>query len=570
MLKAFVHELIQLNEELIREWPQRSVDEWASEAASYDRIFEAVNKQVDRWYSRHASGTGWSKVLVLLTACCKSLTDGKEALTYARGLNGGPPNIVDESSSDTARIRVTSMTTAHPCLLPFYCNVSNFAEQSASGGGDWIECGHPIPSTGLSRFLVRESYAAIADQIGEGPRDAWRPPTKAIITGSPGIGKSLFLMYLLHKLVKQRKRVLLIYHPEIVYFDGRGGVFELTALPPNSDHEMWSRDLWCLFDAKSKSATHLDALPYNECCFVVSTPPKRSLINDFKKPPSPEVFYMPLWTKDEMQSLAPLFPNSQEWENRFRDLGGVPRFVLEDIREPPQILLQNACMQCDLDECTRIIGIDSNITDKNKIVHALVHIASTAPYRTPSVQYASEAALLTIARLKKIEARRHMQSLLESCEGIPSHVASLCGYIFEDYAIDMLQAGGTFVCRKLFDGRNKRPRSAHDCLIIPPSPQRITAAGIEAFQKPKQLYVPVGRNFTAIDAWIPGIGAFHMTVSREHAIRDDIPEKLNLLGSGKDVLYWLLPPLHFNTFTIKDPHDLKQYAVLIPYPGERI
>ena len=62
-----------------------------------------------------------------------------------------------------------------------------------------------------------------------------------------------------------------------------------------------------------------------------------------------------------------------------------------------------------------------------------------------------------------------------------NHVASLCGYIFEDYyALELLQSGGSFTCRELFDGRKKHPSMGST-----------------------------------------GIGAFQMTVSRDHVIRGD-------------------------------------------------
>jgi len=52
-----------------------------------------------------------------------------------------------------------------------------------------------------------------------------RTPYKGIMTGTPGTGKSLFLIYLLWKLVKAGKWVLFIYHPITIYYDGQGGVF---------------------------------------------------------------------------------------------------------------------------------------------------------------------------------------------------------------------------------------------------------------------------------------------------------------------------------------------------------
>jgi hypothetical protein len=37
-------------------------------------------------------------------------------------------------------------------------------------------------------------------------------------------------------------------------------------------------------------------------------------------------------------------------------------------------------------------------------------------------------------------------------------------------------------------------------------------------QPRNQLHVPKTSNYAAIDAWIPGIGAFQMTVGKTHAI----------------------------------------------------
>jgi hypothetical protein len=55
---------------------------------------------------------------------------------------------------------------------------------------------------------------------------------------------------------------------------------------------------------KAKTKPNLHRLPYPLCKFVLSTSPQRELVNDFQKPPVPEVFYMPLWTEAEMENVA--------------------------------------------------------------------------------------------------------------------------------------------------------------------------------------------------------------------------------------------------------------------------
>ena len=449
-----------------------------------------------------------------------------------------------------------------PCQIPFYNKI-----HSASESDGWISFEETIPSSTLSQLYIRNSYQIIVSSISHGYQTIASTTKhgvyKAIITGTPGIGKSLFMIYLLWKLVKEGKRVLFIYHPDTIYYDGKGGVYELESPPSVVNHEFWKSDLWCLFDAKGKKDEHLSALPYGRCNFILSTSPRREMINDFKKPPVPNYFYMPLWTEEELDTIAPKFPNSKEWHDRFKILGGIPRFVLEHTGTPPKLILEGACKECTLDDCIKIIGLNSTITEKLKVIHSLVHITSISPFTVPSVRYASQTALDIIVRNKMTDAKRKIRELLESSEGNPL-TAALCGYIFEPYVLELLEKEGKFKCRQLVHG-NKKIKTEETDLTIPPS-AKIVVDRVDSNQTGNQLYVPKTKNYTAIDAWIPGIGAFQMTVGRTRDIKGGAVNDLALLGTNGNKLYWLLPPLYYKSFTKKTPQDIDQYAVKIPYP----
>ena len=217
-----------------------------------------------------------------------------------------------------------------------------------------------------------------------------------------------------------------------------------------------------------------------------------------------------------------------------------------------------------MDECIKIIGLNSTITEKMKVIHTLVHITSVSPFTESSVRYASQTALDIIVRNKMTETKRKMRELLESSEGNPL-AAALCGYIFEPYVLELLEKGGKFKCRQLVHGNKKKIKIEEVDLTIPPS-TRTVAEKVEFNQTENQLYVPKTKNYTAIDAWIPGIGAFQMTVGRAHDILGGARDDLAFLGINGKKLYWLLPPLYFKSFTKKTPQDIDQYAVKIPYP----
>jgi hypothetical protein len=152
---------------------------------------------------------------------------------------------------------------------------------------------------------------------------------------------------------------------------------------------------------------------------------------------------------------------------------------------------------------------------------------------------------------------------LASCEGNPL-TAALCGYIFEPYAVEMLEKGGEFKCRMLVHG-NKKPKPDETTLKIPSSAKEIVDK-VSSNQTANQLYLPKTKNYAAIDAWIPGIGAFQMTVGKKHDIKGGAKNDLALLGQEAKKLYWVLPPLYYHSFTKKTPQDIDQFALLIPYP----
>eukprot|EP00804_Cyclotella_cryptica_P011831 CCRYP_015337-RA/>CCRYP_015337-RA protein AED:0.32 eAED:0.78 QI:201/0/0/1/0/0/3/0/612 len=442
-----------------------------------------------------------------------------------------------------------------PCKLAFFNRIRDVTESKGR-----ISFGRErIPSTSLNSLYIRKCYKTIASSILK-----VNGIHKAIISGTPGIGKSLFLIYLLWRLVKEGKRVLFMYDSFNIYYDGNGGVFRCasTRLPLDDDDSFWNDTLWCLFDAKFKTEPDLIRLPVSLSTFIVSTSPRREMVNDFRKPPEPEVFYMPTWTEAELNAIVPLFHEVSKWRERFRILGGIPRHVLEVTKKDPTVILEAACEDCELDDCIKKIGLNSTITEKSKAVHSLVHITSDPPYTESSVRYASAEAIDIIVRQKGEDARSQMRQLLASCEGNPL-TAALCGYIFESYAIESLERGGKFTCRELVGG-NTKVQPKETTLKIPKSKKKVVDKVLRN-QTSGQLYVPITRNYTAIDGWMPGIGAFQMTVGKRHSINRRVKVDLAKLGKGNK-LYWVLPPAYYDSFTKQSPHDIEQHAIKINYP----
>jgi len=87
------------------------------------------------------------------------------------------------------------------CKEPFYKNIY---KASSTESDEWISFGDNMPSTTLNKLYIRESYRIIESNF----KPRMHGKLKIIIVGTPGVGKSLFLFYLLWKLVvKEGKRV---------------------------------------------------------------------------------------------------------------------------------------------------------------------------------------------------------------------------------------------------------------------------------------------------------------------------------------------------------------------------
>jgi hypothetical protein len=273
---------------------------------------------------------------------------------------------------------------------------------------------------------------------------------------------------------------------------------------------------------------------------------------------------MPIWSKEEMMAINDDYPDSSNWEARYDVLGGIPRTVFERIELDPEGLIRDASDFCRISYCTMVGSNSFRIHEKSKVMHSLIHITSTAPYTQPSVLFASDRAIEIFCKIKETKERSKMFGLLSLTQEI-SLVSQIRGKIFELYVIGKLEQGGQFSCRALSTNKRKHDSVAQSNLVIPPS-AKISANGVSADHIPNQLYVPENRNHPAIDAWMPGIGLFQITINERHTISNMIHKDLKNCQRSDKKLYWFVPSKYYSTFTSKEPHSIDQYVVGIEYP----
>lgn len=148
-----------------------------------------------------------------------------------------------------------------------------------------------------------------------------------------------------------------------------------------------------------------------------------------------------------------------------------------------------------------------------------------------------------IAKCKIIGNDAQITSLMY-CTGLLE--IELREYAFKKFAIDLLEEGGKFKVRKLVWGDSKKKDSKVSNVEVPYSTKKHVEC-VQSNQRRNELYVPVDPKYAIFDAWIRGIGAFKIT-TREETIKEGTSYALKKLGKYADVLYIIVPTMHFESF----------------------
>jgi len=440
----------------------------------------------------------------------------------------------------------------------------------------FLEFSHPYPAKkGLhDRLFIRKCYREIFSQI-QITQEGRKFPVceRYMIQGTPGVGKSSFLLYAFVRLVQMKKKVLYACSGYQVYFDGisfwecLGNIFQRGQKTP-AGMDFWTHDLFCLFDADNQKRM---PTTYFFCQFILATSPKRDLVNDFKKTVSyKDRFFMPVWSLSEMERIQVLYNPPSDWRVVFDLLGGVPRIIFENscTYNEAHTMLQDALSNFDFTTISSLttrsmIHLSNNV---KSYAHLLVHIHSDPPYSRASLTFASRVALSLVFSYHLNQVKARWYEVLHSDVGGALDGAFI-GDLFEIVAVDLLLAGGEFNhCRLRI---NKEPEDLGK-LILPKSVIR-RKESVEDSGDPNVLYVPISPSFPGLDAWMYEVGGYQVTINLRHDMNERLITDLPKLGAGAHKLFWVLRSHEYKRFKARkhmtkdfNYPELEQYAIEMP------
>lgn len=402
----------------------------------------------------------------------------------------------------------------------------------------------PYPQDEIQKLFVRKCYEDVFQLLlGQIERG-----TKSFaISGTPGIGKSLFFVYILFQILKNQlfwKPKRIVYHTRTSFECFDLGQYIVTRIL-QFDAEGYVRRPETFYVVDGRDANPL----LSSCVSLFLSSPRSEYFKDYVKQRKATVWYFPIWTNEELESCRQScyvdFP-SGVLADRYCVYGGVARFMFADykigqeyVRDDPTDM-ETALADVKAAKGVRAIGNPTKIFDTT---HTLLHLIvgndnQGFPYRFRYVDIASRYVG------EQLWDRHYSQMIINLQEMFGGSPNEISRHLFEIYGHRVFSKGGrTLKCRNLEDD------STSDFVLDRLDCQPITFGKSNLPQAPLSSYYEASDDdsFPAVDS-LSRQGMFQFTVAQDHSIRGvQILKRICSLYSDAKI-YFVVPPHRFEKF----------------------
>ncbi|GMF29734.1 unnamed protein product [Phytophthora fragariaefolia] len=333
---------------------------------------------------------------------------------------------------------------------------------------------------------------------------------RILVVGSPGIGKSVFGVFLLLLFMMEQKDVA--YRPlggEGLYFTHSTDGYKCSRMP----HAEKTYD--GVFDGNEAGAAL--SLTLFAHAFLFASPSTTNY-NHFVKDMCFKVYMNP-WTKDECQQFADVMglEDQDEWLRRFNLVGGKPRFVFSSSQTFDDLVEQvKETVPHNVDQLKDQVRLFEQKVFDDRMKHIAFHLYrnENAPSRA-YLTYSSLAVEAIMSTRYQVRSADQIRSLLQTPA---SNLQSWRGKEIEKFMLQEL-ATSKF-CMRGLEGNRVETETQH-------GPFTATSKIIQApseIQNELVLYIPLSKTFPAIDGVLVVPEARRIiyaqsTVSKAHPIK---------------------------------------------------
>ncbi|CAG8602124.1 11129_t:CDS:2, partial [Cetraspora pellucida] len=396
-----------------------------------------------------------------------------------------------------------------------------------------------------SKLLIRPCYLQLCELI-ENDRGKGGPASAGCaITGTPGIGKTYFGLYLLFYIRYKYPNAIIVWqcNEKICYQFSpdsnvqKGDIYKF-------DMTLNNRNNFLLVDAQALTFKY-------KAYMILFTSPKRERFNDALKWTGFSEYFMPIWDQKEIKTLWDLQYKNKKNKNGeeftyelFDELlgkwGPIPRSVLSK--------WDNKTYQNKFNKL-----IESS--DLETFSGRLIHLDVTSNFTKVVYRFASPKVANLMIEKYLIAKRTDVRNLITSSND--PITAVFRGNLFEDYAHLELQRGGMFRVRCLNDNSGVTEINIKN--LEYKSFSTPNNASKECYNRPNS------KTFKSIDSFSlddKTLNLYQITISNNHGIKivqikvlEDLLTWIN--DADNTNLYFVVPSNIFETFPLQKYKTIK-------------
>ncbi|KAL5527001.1 hypothetical protein ACEPAF_8730 [Sanghuangporus sanghuang] len=234
------------------------------------------------------------------------------------------------------------------------------------------------------RFLVRAEYIRMYEYVEDCFAKEYSPQVRrpaVIITGQPGIGKTVWIQYALRRCIGERRPVMLMTNTRYLFFSESG----VEKLP--SDAEIFDEQKpinetpWCLIDSTSSPKgipVEMSAAFSPGVNSIYLTSPDSNRWRGLQQSRTPKLALMNPWSWEEVSCVARAFNlDMQEVSRRFEHFGPTARICIANGSEAMK-RHENECQDAIKDIQDMATVIEATVRDARDLTMA-VKPALTSP-----------------------------------------------------------------------------------------------------------------------------------------------------------------------------------------------
>ena len=354
-------------------------------------------------------------------------------------------------------------------------------------------------------------------------------------TGTPGVGKSMFLFYVMWRLAHEETTKTVILHRQM----NRKHIYGFQndrcwVVPSSTDIGVFLNDPnnWYLADTLEPPPDAVNAVT-----ILVASPARRHYETFSRYLNAAPLRYFPVWSLEELKLVAPFYSRElKDIEKRYYMIGGVPRYVLEKDHDL-ETIIDGAVGRLAIEKLPLIAS--GSVSKEDQVSHLIVQfVVDTSSYLTFKLRmassYATQKAMASFLEYEEEKVKRFIRR-----RSPHPAMATLQGEFFEAYAHQKLCEGGKFIGRSL--------ETKEECELEFPTMEIGRFFDVSECKDPNLYYIPWYSNHPCIDSVILNKGYFQMTVASKHEIIwSKMKEMVDVLKMYK--LYSVVPQTLFGKF----------------------